>query len=219
MKPAAPLLLALALFAAGCGDDASVSPTSAPGTTSSTSPARCGYYDVEGCALYGLVLPDPRPTAAALAAVAGLPGVAVAVWRTDFACTLQATMGAPGPVPTEQTRFAYVDAAGIRERRLATSGDVAPPISGIHISQSFWDRWEDQWAQAQEAGVLVEAVAVYLPREIVADGPPEGFRALVRLPWRRTDTLNASVYAGELLLESEEFPTGYLTEAEPLACE
>jgi hypothetical protein len=141
------------------------------------------------------------------------------VWRADFACTLQATMGAPGPVPTEPTRFAYVEAQGIRERRLATSGDVAPPISGIHISQSYWDRWEDQWAQAQEEGVLVEAVAVYLPRESAADGPPSGFRAIVRLPWRRTDTLDPAAYPGELLLETEDFPAGYLSEPAPLTCE
>lgn len=228
-------LLAAALLLAGCGDDTAfttstpttdTAPTGQPdattpttATTTSTADAACGYYDTEGCALYGLVLPAPAPTATALAAVAGLPGVAVAVWRTDFTCTLQANMGAPGPVPTEPTRFAYVDAEGIRERRLATSGELAPPITGIHISQSFWDRWEDQWAQAQEAGVLVEAVAVYLPRELVADGPPAGFRAVVRLPWRRTDTLDPAVYAGELLLESEAFPAGYLTEPEPPTCE
>ena len=149
--------------------------------------------------------------------MAGLPGVAVAVWRTDFACTLQASMGAPGPVPTEPTRFAYVDAEGIRERRLATSGSVAPPITGIHISQSYWDRWEDQWAQAQEAGVLVEAVAVYLPAGSGgrrAPRPASGPWSAV--PWRRTDTLDPAVYAGELLLESEDFPAGYLSEPEPL---
>ncbi len=224
MKPAARLLLALAVLAAGCCDDATAPSTTGPGTTGTTgttptTAAACGYYDVEGCALYGLVLAAPRPTAEALAAVAGLPGVAIAVWRADFTCTLQANMGAPGPVPTEPTRFAYVDAGGIRERRLATSGDLAPPITGIHISESFWNKWEDQWAQAQEGGVLVEAVAVYLPRELVADGPPAGFRAVVRLPWRRTDTLDPSVYPGELLLETEDFPAGYLSEPEPLACE
>ena len=171
-----------------------------------------------GCALYGLVLPAPLPTADALDAVAGLPGVAVAVWRADFACTLQASMGAPGPVPTEPTRFAYVDAEGIRERRLATSGSLAPPITGIHISQSYWDRWEDQWAQAQGDGVLVEAVAVYLPQDLAAGGPPAGFEAMVALPWRRTDTLDPAAYAGELLLESEDFPAGYLGDPEPLTC-
>lgn len=221
MKPAALLLLALAVLATACGDEATVPSTSGPGTTgtTATAAASCGYYDVEGCALYGLVLPLPQPTAQALAAVAGLPGVPIAVWRAEFTCTLQANMGAPGPVPTEPTRFAYVDAGGIRERRLATSGGVAPPITGIHISESFWNKWEDQWAQAQEAGVLVEAVAVYLPRELVADGPPAGFRAVVRLPWRRTDTLDTAVYPGELLMESEDFPAGYLSDPEPPACE
>jgi hypothetical protein len=200
----------MVLMVAACGDDA---------TTTTTPDADCDYYDTEGCALFGLVLAEPLPTAAALAAVAGLPGVAIAVWRTDFACTLQTTMGAPGPVPTEPTRFAYVDAAGIRERRLETSGTLAPPITGIHISQSYWDRWEDQWAQAQAEGVLVEAVAVYLPTGLPAAGPPAGFAAIVAIPSRRTDTLDPAVYPGELLLESEEFPAGYLSEPEPLTCE
>jgi len=221
MKPVAALLAALALLAAGCGDEA-VSPTSAPsGSTSTTAPEAqaCGYYDVEGCALFGLALPTPLPTAAALAAVAGLPGVAVALWRSDFACVLDITMGPPGePVPTYPSRFAYVDAAGIRARRMDTEGSLAPPITGLHISQSYWNHWEDQWAQAQEEGVLIEAVAVYLPREFVADGPPSGFRVMVRLPWRRTDTLDPALYAGELLLESEMFPAGYLSSPAEPAC-
>jgi hypothetical protein len=223
MKTAA-LLLATVLLLAACGDDASSTATSAPGATDTTAEATsttltaCGYYDLDGCALYGLVLASPLPTAAALDAVAGLPGVPIALWRTDYTCTLQANMGAPGPVPTEPTRFAYVDAGGIRERRLATSGDVAPPITGIHISESFWNRWEDQWAQAQEPGVLVEAVAVYLPTDFGAVGLPSGIRAVVLIPWRRTDTLDPAVYTGELLLESEDFPAGYLSEPEPLTC-
>jgi hypothetical protein len=121
-------------------------------------------------------------------------------------------------VPTEPTRFAYVDAEGIRERRLATSGSLAPPITGIHISQSYWDRWEDQWAQAQGDGVLVEAVAVYLPQDLPAGGPPAGFEAMVALSSRRTDTLDPAAYAGELLLESEDFPAGYLSDPEPPTC-
>ena len=64
----------------------------------------------------------------------------------------------------------------------------------------------------------MEAVAVYLPRELVADGPPAGFRAIVRLPWRRTDTIDPS-YTGELLLETEDFPVGYLSEPAALTCE
>lgn len=217
MKPAVVLLLAATVLFAACGD-AAPPPTSTPDTTSSAALAQCDYYDLEGCALYGLVLAAPQPTASALAAVAGLPGVAIAVWRTDLVCVLEANMGAPGPVPTVPSRFAYVDAEGIRERRLATSGSVAPPITGIHISESAWNHWEDQWAQAQQEGALVEAVAVYLPRELVADGPPAGFRAIVRLPWRRTDTIDAS-YTGELLLETEDFPVGYLSEPAALTCE
>ncbi len=111
MKPAAALLLTITLLLAACGDDAFSTSTRAPGTTAttatgSTTPAACGYYDVAGCALYGLVLPEPEPTAAALAAVAELPGVAVAVWRADLTCVLQTSMGMPGPVPTEPSRFA-----------------------------------------------------------------------------------------------------------------
>ncbi|MFH1329049.1 MAG: hypothetical protein ABIJ48_00090 [Actinomycetota bacterium] len=222
------ILTAAALtFLAACGEGpdgafttASSTSTTTSSTTSSTTPPvlRCAYYDIEGCAVFGLVLAEPRPTAAALAAVAGLPGVAIAVWRGDLVCVMEFNMGAPGPVPTVPSRFAYVDAEGIRERRLATSGSLAPPITGIHISESAWNHWEDQWAQAQQEGVLAEAVAVYLPRELVADGPPAGFRAIVRLPWRRTDTIDPS-YAGELLLETEDFPAGYLSEPAALVCE
>ncbi|MBM3695679.1 MAG: hypothetical protein FJW79_07080 [Actinobacteria bacterium] len=216
MKPAAVLILAGALLLGACGG--SGSPFASVGTSEAAGLA-CGYYDVEGCAVYGLVLPTPLPTAAALAAVAGLPGVAVALWRSDFACVLDITMGPPGePVPTYPSRFAYVDAAGIRARRMDTEGSLAPPITGLHISQSYWNHWEDQWAQAQEEGVLIEAVAVYLPREFVADGPPSGFRVMVRLPWRRTDTLDPALYAGELLLESEMFPAGYLSSPAEPAC-
>jgi hypothetical protein len=212
-------LLAVALLGASCGGDASPG-TTAGATTGTTTPAGCRYYDLEGCALYGLVLPQPLPTADALAAVAGLPGVAIAVWRRDPACVRDVSMGPPGePVPTYPSRFAYVDAGGIRERRLATDGSLAPPITGLHISESYWSHWEDQWAQAQGPGVLVEAVAVYLPRDQVADGPPSGFRALVRLPWRRTDTFDPEAYSGELMLESEGFPAGYLSEPEPITCE
>lgn len=222
MKPAAVLLPAVMLLAA-CGNGASSATTASTIVTTvtgatTTASLGCDYYDVEGCALYGLVLPAPLATAEALAAVTGLPGVPIAVWRTDFVCVREAGMGAPGPVPTVPSRFAYVDAEGIRERRLATSGNVAPPITGIHISQSFWDRWEDQWAQAQQEGVLVEAVAVYLRREFLADGPPAGFRAIVRIPWRRTDTIDPS-YTGELLLQSEGFPAGYLSEPATVTCE
>ena len=217
MKPAAVLLLAATLLFTACGDAAPPT-TSTPDATSSTNPPRCDYYDLDGCALYGLVLAEPRPTAAALAAVAGLPGVAIAVWRNDLVCVLEVNGGAPGPIPTVPSRFAYVDAEGIRERRLATSGSVAPPITGMHISESYWDHWEDQWAQVQQEGVLVEAVAVYLPSELVADGPPAGFRAIVRLPWRRTDTIDPS-YTGELLLETEDFPAGYLSGPAALTCE
>jgi hypothetical protein len=233
MKPTALLLLALvllalALLAAACGDadggtstvpPTSVNTTSTTDVTPVTPPPFCEYYDMEGCALYGLVLPSPLAVDDALVAAGYLPGVPIAVWRTGFVCIPQVNTGPPGEeVLLEPSRFAYVDAEGIRERRLQASGTVAPPITGLHISQSYWDRWEDQWAQVHEPGTLVEAVAVYLPREVVADGPPAGFRALVRLEWRRTDTLDPAVYPGELLLESEEFPAGYLSEAEAIAC-
>jgi hypothetical protein len=223
-------LLAAVLAACGGGSvfstqdtqAADTSGTPAPGdTTTVTTPERtCGYYDVEGCALYGLVLPTPLPTANALAAVAGLPGVPIALWRTTDTCVLAITMEPPGG-PNEgaltASRFAYVDAEGIRQRRLATEGVVAPPITGLFISESYWNHWEDQWAQAQQPGVLVEAVAVYLPSTAVADGPPAGFRAVVRIPWRRTDSTDPS-YTGELLLESEAFPAGYLSEPPPITC-
>ena len=217
MKPAAIAPLAAVLLLAACGEAPSTTGADGPTTT---TPAGCAYYDIAGCALYGLVLAQPLPTADALAAVAGLPGVAVAVWRADLVCVLDTTMQPPGePATRSPSRFAYVDAGGLRERRLATSGVVAPPITGLHISESYWNRWEDQWARAQENGVLVEALALYLPSATVAAGPPDGFRAVLPLPWRRTDTLDPAAYPGELLVESEGFPNGYLSEPAPLTCE
>lgn len=223
--------VAVAALAAACGDHAgspwSPGDTAAPtSSTTSTTPgataaaSSCAYYDTDGCALYGLVLPGPLLLEEALTAASGLPGVPIAVYRRDPVCVLEVSMlppGAPGSETLVASRFAYVDAEGIRQRRLATSGSVAPPITGMHISESYWNHWEDQWARAQEPGVLIEAVAVYLPAESVADGAPPGFRAVVRIPWRRTDSTDPS-YAGELLVESEGFPAGYLSEPAPLDC-
>jgi hypothetical protein len=227
------LVFLLATALAACGGEESVfstqgtqaadtSGTPAPenSATVTTPGPTCAYYDVEGCALYGLVLPTPLPTADALAAVVGLPGVPIALWRTTYTCVLAITMEPPGG-PNEgaltASRFAYVDAEGIRQRRMATEGVVAPPITGLFISESYWSHWENQWAQAQQPGVLVEAIAVYLPATAVADGPPSGFRAVVRIPWRRTDSTDPS-YTGELLLETEAFPAGYLSEPPPITC-
>ena len=212
----AAILLATLLLGA-CGDGAVPTTTTTPPTTAAPE---CGYYDTVACGLYGLVLPAALPTADALAAVAALPGVPIALWRTDFVCVLETSMGPPGQqVPTSPSRFAYVDAEGIRERRLATSGSVAPPITGLHISASYWNRLEDQWSRAREEGTLVEAVAVWLPDAFAAAGAPEEFAAIVPVPWRRTDTLDPAVYSGELLLESEgNFPEGYLSEPAPITC-
>lgn len=220
-------VLVVGLLWGACGDGAgsptpseSTSTTAGPTSTVITPPSRCDYYDVPGCALFGWVLAEPMPTDDALAVVAGLAGPAIAVWRSDLACVLEVTMlppGGPGSGTRVPSRFAYVDAAGIRERRLATSGSVAPPITGMFISESYWNHWEDQWDQAQQAGVLVEAVAVWLPADPIPPRAPAGFRAIVPVPWRRTDSIDPS-YAGELLLESEEFPAGYLGEPAPVVC-
>lgn len=224
------LLLVLILLAAGCGDDAGTTTTpTAPatvaeqttGTTATTTttpagPTSCTRDDVDGCGVFGFVLPEPLPLDAALEAVAGLPGVPIAVYRTDRVCVLDIDM-MPGPEDERVTSaFAYVDARGIRDRRLtASNSGLAPPITGLHTSSDYWDQWEDEWDQAQGPGVLIQAVAVYLPETVAAGAA--GFTAMVPIPSRRTDSTDPS-YPGELLLESKRFPAGHLTEPEPLDC-
>ena len=68
----------LAVTLVGCGDD-----------DNTGAAAACDYYDVDDCTVFGLVLADPLPLADALASVSDLPGVPVALWRTDAVCISQ----------------------------------------------------------------------------------------------------------------------------------
>ena len=162
--------------------------------------ASCGYYDVDGCAVFGLMLADPLPTADALASVADLPGVAVAVWRTDYACISHYIMPV-GPYQYAQSRFAYVDADDMTNRMEAAAGSVAPPITGLDAWRRYYSSYLQEWSLAQEPGVIVEAVAVYLPDSVgAALATDPRFRAVTRLASSRTETVDPS-YPGELTVD------------------
>jgi hypothetical protein len=210
------LIASTLILTAGCGQ---ATPAGSGSASGSSGAAACPLDRLDGCAVFGLVLEQAAPLGEALSIASGY-GTALAVYPEDWACTLSISMAPPGaPETREATRFAYVDAAGIRARRLAAAGSgQAPPITGMFISESYWDHWEDQWDMAQEPAVAIAAVAVYMPpsREAQAAEDP-GLRAVVPIPSRRTDSLIAS-YAGELLLQEESFPAGYLPDVPAPAC-
>jgi len=203
------LVVVSMILVAACGDDS--------GPSSATL---CDYYDLEGCTVFGLVLADPVPTADALAVAADLRGVPLAVWRTDLTCVSAASTGPPGVSygpETEPSRFAYVDAQKIRDRHLAASGSVAPPITGLSIFESYWRHYADQWNQAQRSGVLIEAIAVYLPdssAETLAGDPR--FTATSELESERSESTSLT-YHGELTVYG--FPDGYLSTPPDIVCE
>lgn len=188
------------------------------GGSSSSSSTLCDYYDVEGCAVFGLVLTEPVSTADALAIASDLQAVPIAVWRTDFTCVKGASAGLPGPLPEARSRFAYVNADQIRDRHLDASGSVAPPITGLHIFESYWGKYVDEWTQVQQSGVLLEAIAVYLPDDSAGSlAADPRFREVVTFgdyAWR-TESLSPS-YTGELVIDG--FPSGYLSTPAGLSC-
>lgn len=171
-----------------------------------------------GGVVVGVVFDHPLTLNEALAFGPGLGGDPIAVFRTDYACVRPITWGGPDWVP-EPSRFAYVEAERIRERRIAAvNAGLSPPISGWSIAESYWLHWEDQWRKAQKTGVLVEALAVYVPEDSV-DGlaDDERFRSVEIVPHRRTDSLDPD-FLGELLLDSEDFPPGVLSQPDAPTC-
>ena len=217
MRRTVALVVVSMILVAACGDDSGSSSAEGSGSPSATL---CDYYDLEGCTVFGLVLADPVPTADALAVAADLRGVPLAVWRTDLACVSAASTGPPGVSygpETEPSRFAYVDAQKIRDRHLAASGSVAPPITGLSIFESYWRHYADQWNQAQRSGVLIEAIAVYLPdssAETLAGDPR--FTATSELESERSESTSLT-YHGELTVYG--FPDGYLSTPPDIVCE
>jgi hypothetical protein len=220
--PAMPLLgvVLVAVFAIGLSACSSTSTTVASGpaapetlpddSTTVVTPTLSRL--TAGGEVVGLVMREPLSLERVREVGAGLGGDVIAVFRTDYACVRPITFGAPDWV-AEPSRFAYVDAHGIRERRIAAvDRGLSPPITGWAIAESYWLHWEDQWSQAQETGTTFEAAAVYLPAGSSEDlSADPRFKAVVALPSRRTDSLSPD-FPGELLLESEEFPPGLLSE-------
>lgn len=217
------LLLGAALLSTGCGDDGGVFgsiPESGDGSTSAGDTG-CSREVVEGCDLFGVVFSDPMELDEALGFVESFAGVAVAVYRVDAVCVPDISFTAMPPDPPEwvPSRFAYVDAGEIRERRLAaTNAGLSPPITGGHISESYWAQWEEEWRLAQAEGVLIAAVGFYTSQDVALTMSRDpGVAGVVTIPSRRTDSLDPS-YAGELFVESKDFPAGYLDPAPSIDC-
>jgi hypothetical protein len=222
MRSSFTLAVAVAvLVSTGCGDDGSVFGSVPDTAGSSTGWERCAREDVEGCTLIGVVFTEPMPLGEVLAAAESFGGEAIAVYRTDAVCVPDISFTAFPADPPEQvaSRFAYVDAEGIRERRLeANNAGLSPPITGRHISESYWNQWEEEWRLAQQEGVMIAAVALYTAADSAATiARDAGVATVVTVPSRRTDSLDPS-YSGELLVESKDFPPGHLDPAPSIDC-
>jgi len=215
------LLLCAALLSTGCGDDGGVFGSIPESGDGSAPVAECSLEDVEGCALVGVVFSDPMELDEALGFVEGFAGTALAVYRVDAVCVPDISFTAMPPDPPERvpSRFAYVDAGEIRDRRLAaTNAGLSPPITGGHISESYWEQWEEEWRLAQHEGVLIAAVGFYTSLDVALTMSRDtGVVGVVEIPSRRTDSLDPS-YAGELFVESKAFPAGYLDPVPSIDC-
>lgn len=184
-------LFVLALLAS-CSDDSG---------GDSADDGVCDYYDVDGCSVYGLVLAEPLPTADALVAIADLPGPAIRVWRTDWACIGHYSMPV-GPTDYVPARGAYVDADEMFNRMENAAGSLAPPITGLDSWRNYISAYLQEWRFAQEPGVMVEAVAVYLPDAAAgALAADPRFTSVTLLESSRSESTDAS-YAGELWVDS-----------------
>ncbi len=155
----------------------------------------------------GLRLEPPLALGDALAMAGDLGGTAIAVYRTDGVCVPDVQFSPAEEPEMAASRFAYVDAPGIRQRRTAAvDGGLAPPITGLHISQSYWDQWEAEWSKAQRSGVEIEGIAVWLPEDLTIEAAADPRVAeVVGLAWRWTDSLDPG-YPGELLMDGKGFP-------------
>lgn len=180
----------------------------------------CTRTDTGSCTLLGLVFSEPLPLDEALSTAEAFGGEAIAVYRTDAVC-VPAISFQPVPVEPpelEASRFAYVDAWEIRDRRIeAIDAGLAPPITGLQTSVTYWNQWNDEWRQALKGGVLIAAVALYTNEQPATISAAPTISTVAVVPWRRTDSLSPS-YPGELLVESKAFPGGDLPPAPPIDC-
>lgn len=221
MRKALRVALVLSVLGSGCVEDAGPLVTAAPtpGATSASADATggpaspdspgaadlssCRRDDVEGCVLLGLALQPALTLEEALLLGPALGGENIAVFRAEPACVPAVSFTPGGGGGLEPSRFAYVDAEQIEERRLAAvQAGLSPPITGYHISQSYWDHWEAEWAAAQARGTSITAVIVYVPEtRLEAAAADDRVAAAVPVVGRRTDSLDPS-YPGELLVDS-----------------
>lgn len=207
-KLLAVVLALVVLTVGGCGNEAGSGPD---------SDAACSRDTVEGCDMLGLRFDPAMPLKDALAVAAEVGGTAIAVYRTDKVCVPGVSFGPPGePVERIASRFAYVDAGAIARRlQDASDGGLSPPITGLHISQSYWTQWAAQWSAAQRGGVDIEGVAVWIDEAGAAAAATDPRVAgTVALLWRRTDSIDPS-YPGELLMDSQTYFPGISNPSPP----
>jgi len=207
------VIVILLLALPGCGDSSTLLSNTAPGSLEPPAAAQggaeitCIRETVEGCTMAGLRLDPPLPLNDALAVASDLYATPIAVYRTDGVCvpSIQfSPVEEPGRVAS---RFAYVDADDIARRRMeAVDGGLAPPITGLHISQSYWTQWSTEWKLAGRDGVEIEGIAVWMAEDVAARvGADPRIAEAVTLAWRRTDSVDPD-YPGELLMDGRAFP-------------
>jgi hypothetical protein len=228
-------VVAFAVVITACGDDDVFDGGGTSATTTETSesttettagaggdtvPAdQCTRDGGAGCVVLGLVLSEPAVLEEALAAARSFGGTPISVYRTDAVCVDKIEALPPG-APKEQvaSRFAYVNAVEIRQRRMAASNaGLSPPITGMFIAESYWVRWEQEWSLAGEPGVLIEAVGLFTTTPAAEIAADPGIRAVEVIDFRWSDSVDPD-YPGELFLEYYGFPGDHLSEITDPEC-
>jgi hypothetical protein len=208
------LVLALAVAAAACSGDSGTAPTSElPGTEASTvtapapdvlvDPGSCDRSNVTDCSTLGLVFETSRPLSETLDALRDW--LVVAVVRAEPACVVVSNWPDNEDGLHEESRFAYVEAHRIRERRLNAPG--SPPITGHHIASGYWDHFEAEWRAAVADDAEIAVAIVYAPTgTTAANSGVSGLADVVPIPSYRTDTTDDG-FPGELYIEGHELPS------------
>lgn len=213
MKNLPILITSLALVVSACGGASQDGTTSTPPTTepppvSTTDPAApvdpslCDRNNTTDCATIGLVFEAPLPLSQALELLDGW--LVVAVFRSEPACVVVPNWPDNQDGLHEESRFAYVDAPLIRERRLNAPG--SPPITGHHIASGYWDHFEAEWRGAFQDDATITTAVVYGPIGTTAtNAAVPGVVEVDVVPSYRADTVDER-FAGELYIDGHEIP-------------
>ncbi len=202
-------IVILAATLAACGDSSSASPTSTVPPTVPTmdpavpvDPAICDRNNTTDCSTLGFVFAAPGPLSETLEVLDGWLVVAVA--RAEPACVVVPNWPDNEDGIHEESRFAYVDAHLIRERRLNAPG--SPPITGHHIASGYWGHFEEEWRVALEDDALITMAIVYAPNgTTAANAGVVGLEDVVPISSYRADSTDER-FPGELYVDGHEIP-------------